>query len=64
MQGPGFAAVQKGAHHTSLVHLYLRVLCELAVCPDSFCQPGECGSCLSNASVELGLKGEVVRDYV
>ena len=38
-QGPGFAAVQKGAHHTSLVHLYFRVLCELTVCPDSFCQP-------------------------
>ena len=35
-QSPGFAAVQKGVHHTSLVHLYSRALCELAVCPDSF----------------------------
>ena len=51
-QGPGFAAAQKGAHHTSLVHLYFRVLCH----------PGDCGSCLSDASVELGLKGEAVRD--
>ena len=34
-QGPGIAAVQKGAHHTRLVRLYFRVLCEL-VCPDTF----------------------------
>ena len=27
-----------------------------------FCRPGECGSCLPNAYVELGLNGEVVRD--
>ena len=58
---PGFAAVQKGAHHTNLVHLGFRMLCELAVHPDSFCQPGECGSSLSNAFVELGLKGVAVR---
>ena len=31
--GPGFDAVQKGAHHTNLAHLYFRVLFELAVCP-------------------------------
>ena len=61
-QGTGFAAVQKGAHHTSLVHQNVRVVCEFAVCPDYFVQPGECGSCLSYASVELGLKGEAVRD--
>ena len=61
-QGPGFTAVQTGAHHTRLAHLYFCVLCELAVCPDSFCQLGECGSCLFNVSVELCLKGENVRD--
>ena len=53
-------ALQKGAHYTNPVHLYFRVLYELTVCLDSFCQPGECGSCLRpNESVELGLKGEV-----
>ena len=59
-QGPGFAAVQKGTHHTSLVRLYFRVLCEVTVCPDSFGQPGGCGTCRPNASIELGLKGEAV----
>ena len=59
-QGPGFAAVQKDAHHIILVHLYLRVLCELAVCSDYFVQPVQCGSYLPNASDELGLKGEAV----
>ena len=38
------------------------VLCMLAACPDSFCRTGECGSCLSNASVKLCLKEEAVRD--
>ena len=61
-QSPGFAAIYKGAHHTSLVHLYFCVLCELAVCPGSICQPGKCGSCLTNASIELSLKGEAVHD--
>ena len=56
-QGSGFAAEQKGVHHTSRVCLYFRVLRELAVFRDSFCQTGECGNCLFNASVELGLKG-------
>ena len=64
-QGPGFAAIQKGAHHTSLVHLYFCVFCELTVCPDFFCcQSGECDSCFSNASVELGLKGEAFSNLV
>ena len=62
LQGPGFAAVQKGAHHAGLVHLYFRVLCEHTACPYYACQPEQYGSCLLNASVDLGLKGDVVRD--
>ena len=63
--GPRFAAVQKGsgcsASHKPC-NLYFRVLCELTVCPDYLSAWTECGSCLSNASVELDLKGEAVRE--
>ena len=42
-----------GARETLVHLLFVQTFC---------CQPGECDSYLPNASVEPGLKGEVVRD--
>ena len=54
-----------GAPAPAFAALYNCVfLCSVSLlfCPDFFCQPGECGSCISNVFVELGLKGEDVHD--
>ena len=48
--------------HKPCTPVFARAHVSLLFCPDSFCQPAESGSCLPNASVELGLKEEVVGD--
>ncbi|CAI9734572.1 Hypothetical predicted protein [Octopus vulgaris] len=47
----------KDAH---LIDSNIGVCIQFSISPDSLCEPGKCGGCLSNSPVDFSVQGEVI----